>query len=91
MAIPTPFIVAYYAKNVNDKNKYTRCKWCIENNRLARVERLELPTPGFGDLCSSQLSYTRIHKIVPRAAQLYKPQISILLDFLVKYYYVDNR
>jgi hypothetical protein len=28
--------------------------------RLAGVEGLEPPTPGFGDRCSSQLSYTPI-------------------------------
>src|SRR5436309_1699371 len=33
--------------------------------RLAGVEGLEPPTPGFGDRCSSQLSYT------PRRAALY--------------------
>lgn len=27
---------------------------------MAGVEGLEPPTPGFGDLCSSQLSYTPI-------------------------------
>ena len=29
-------------------------------NLFARVERFELPTPGFGDQCSAKLSYTRI-------------------------------
>jgi hypothetical protein len=31
--------------------------------QFAREERLELPTPGFGDQCSNQLSYTRIKRI----------------------------
>jgi hypothetical protein len=30
----------------------------ITEQALAGVERLELTTPGFGDRCSSQLSYT---------------------------------
>src|SRR5437868_10118352 len=36
--------------------------------RLAGVEGLEPPTPGFGDRCSSQLSYT------PSARRLYSAE-----------------
>jgi hypothetical protein len=35
---------------------------------MAGVEGLEPPTPGFGDRCSGQLSYTPIER-APRARQ----------------------
>lgn len=38
--------------------KKTPSTTCVVGEVLAGVEGLEPPTPGFGDLCSSQLSYT---------------------------------
>jgi hypothetical protein len=38
---------------------------------MAGVEGLEPPTPGFGDRCSSHLSYTPIGRIIPLITPAY--------------------
>src|SRR5205085_5463995 len=40
------------------KSRHSQCGCPAASGALAGVEGLEPPTPGFGDRCSSQLSYT---------------------------------